>query len=756
MARTEKIVLCKMFTGNYWEDENNLGYETINMFIPDDQALAIEPISYMYLPANGDYKLEDHKITHVLLVRSVPDTDGKVVQIIGKAEVAEEGELLWDKEKNKSMISKCIGGKEFVGLHNLVKIFKHDIEKDEEDTINDIDIIEVENNIAEIAACYGKETPKNNEDYFNLAVDLGFRNDINRKLPDNDLHKLMDGSDNEQEKDNAKNWFDQKENSKYELNPNGRGKVEGYVKTQDIKVANPNAPTEYNYWYAKKKDLQKKNLSQDILMSIVKEYQELEELKKLCTEDGENYKLNSTAKKHIKNKVTEKNLKDPEYNYKYAEKCLGENVLESLLDGAMSKESFCKLVKAQYNLHANALRGIFTSLEQNKVRDAVYGGLTYDQIFKRNKHYGLLNICASLQVKNLYLVDENSKLYLKRDVNGQLYLSQNKDKKIDSDNDIDLEKKIDQKKLSATSQTVFIPSDKNMWEKICEQNVWVRSQPLRIENTPYLEDSYLTVAKHEYDELTYSNLFAYFFKKSPEFAQYFFAHVKLRVNENNEYKSLIEGISTTKGVSAETVEISDEDWKKLKAENEKATVKREEKNIDIVLRTEDKVIVIENKIKSALNGKEITGEAVNSQSQEDSSSNGKNTNNKLTFKDQLMRYYQYIERKYPTGNDGSNKHYFIFAPDYNPIENEHFGEVNGKKMEEVWKVVPYSAIFEGIKDYHIDEDDNLKNDFDKNLFKEFLKALYVHTDSSANNYYRQMQKRLMRIKAENDKKNKQL
>ena len=76
-----------------------------------------------------------------------------------------------------------------------------------------------------------------------------------------------------------------------------------------------------------------------------------------------------------------------------------------------------------------------------------------------------------------------------------------------------------------------------------------------------------------------------------------------------------------------------------------------------------------------------------------------------------MRYYQYIEGKYPTGNDGSNKHYFIFAPDYNPIENEHFGEVNGKKMEEVWIVVPYSAIFEGIKDYHIDEDDNLKNDF---------------------------------------------
>ena len=236
------------------------------------------------------------------------------------------------------------------------------------------------------------------------------------------------------------------------------------------------------------------------------------------------------------------------------------------------------------------------------------------------------------------------------------------------------------------------------------------------------------------------HILTYFFKKSPKFVEHFFK--KIKDIKGNEIK-----IESSNKIVADSIEISAEDWKALNETDGKTSVKREEKNIDIVLKAGDEVIVIENKIKSALNGKEINVESGDDPSQD--------VNNKLTFKDQLMRYYQYIEGKYPTGNDDSNKHYFIFAPDYNPIENEHFGEVNEKKMEEVWKVVPYSAIFEGIKNYNIDEDDNLKNDFDKNLFKEFLKALYVHTDSSANNYYRQMQKRLMRIKAENDKKNKQ-
>ena len=31
-----EIVLCKMFSGEYWKNPNNIGYESINMFLPDN------------------------------------------------------------------------------------------------------------------------------------------------------------------------------------------------------------------------------------------------------------------------------------------------------------------------------------------------------------------------------------------------------------------------------------------------------------------------------------------------------------------------------------------------------------------------------------------------------------------------------------------------------------------------------------------------------------------------------------------------
>ena len=426
MANKE-IVLCKMFTGDYWADEHNIGHETINMFIPDDQALAIEPISYMYLPASGDYKLEDHKITHVLLVRSVPDTDGKVVQIIGKAEV--EKELLRNKD-DSSKLSKCIGGKEFVGLHNLFKIFNPDIEKG-----NNINSKYIEEKLDKIAECYGKETPKNNEDYFNLAVDLGFRNDIRRSLSNKEFDKMLA---EHQEDEMYMNRATYKGANK--LTKAGIEYVQSVLGDEyKEKIKNTNSSTEYYYWYAKKNNwiTETEILSDDDLMFFVKLYPD--SFDEWIVSVGENEDSSYTFKKTIRQNIrealeTREDLDALKANYCYAKKCLREiNVnIDEFLVGAMKCNDFCKLVAEQYK-HAKTLRGIFRSREQKKVRDTVYGGLTYRQIFEGNKHYGALNICASLKVKNLHLVDEKSKLYLKVDEDKKLYLSENKD----SGNDID-------------------------------------------------------------------------------------------------------------------------------------------------------------------------------------------------------------------------------------------------------------------------------------------------------------------------------
>lgn len=666
----EEIVLCKMFSGNYWEDANNIGYESINMFLPDDQALAIEPISYIYLPANGDYKLEEHKITHVLLVRSEPNTDGKVVQIIGKAEVVDGGELL-RKQDGSSKISKCIGGKEFVGLSNIVKIFNSNIE-DNEDPLAKINNDGIKSKIEEIAKCYGRNKPNNKEDYFELAVVLGFKNAINRKLSDADFIDMC-----RKHKDeilaNNKNKIEKEQREKI------REEVEQAAKKNTkIKIVNEKAYTEYNYWYAKSKGwIESKKLSNEDLISLVELYPD-----------------------KFESPFVGEDLSNSEKNFNYAKSILGEAELTSLLEGVMSEDEFCDLVVKQYTNHAKALREIFLSEEQKIVRNVIYGGLTYGKIFSGNKHYGALNICASLKVKNLHLVDKAKKLYLMTDdkyskkYNGAIVI---------------VEKNLGHKKISATSQTVYISNKDEFWNKICEEDCWVRSQPLFIENLPYLQDSFLTVVKKEYDELSYSNLFAHFFRKNSKFVKHFFTKIKDKKVDIKE----LEG-----EIKANSEEISDDDWKDIGGAN----VEREEKNIDIVVSDKNSVIVIENKIKSALNGKEIN-------------------DNGRVYKDQLIRYFKYITKKYPN----KEPHFFIFAPNYNNIENEDFGKVNKQEMKDKWNIVRYSDIFECCKEYDY-KNDNGFDEFDKKLFYEFLKALNVHTDSSANNYYRQMQKRLNKIK----------
>lgn len=645
---TNKIVLCKMFTGDYWEDENNLGYETINMFLPDNSTGE----SYIYLPASGDYDLKKHKITKVLLVRSIPNTEGKTVQILGKADVVEE--LL--RCGNKNGISSCTRGSEFVGL---VKLFQAcdecgELEKKNIDAV--IDKL--------IKKCNLKASKKiadfNSKDFTDLAIKLGFKNKVKTKMSDEDLRKRLE-----------------KEKKEYNRKEIDKAKpADGWEIVDD-----EDKEEQHNYWYAIQENLYNPT-------GIVK--------------DGDAF--------------------------------------EKLI------EEKCKKVQE--------LREIFTEKKGGGgIRDVTYAKIPYDKIFEGNDCFGQLNICASLKVNNLWLVPKEKTLYLTTEGKGieddsHKYICIESVASSDDGNH-------NGGKLSATSQKVYLPEgvcingdcDKlwNCLKKLeqseetnsnSEEYWFIPAEELKIdegEGAKYLEDSYLTVSKHEYDELTYSNLFAYFFKKGSNFVEYFFKNVKDKNGEPLIANAILQD------VSAETVQISDADWGSIGG---KPTVNREERNIDIVLNDTQKVIVVENKIKSALNGAE-------------SEISDSTTGNKIKCKDQLIRYYSYIEDKYQSQK---SKYYFIFAPDYNHIEQEEFGwgeDKNGSivQMKNEWKIVRYSMIFEGIRDYKIAEDENLNNPFDKKLFEEFLKALYVHTDSSANNYYRQMQKRLLRIKNKQGEKN---
>ena len=111
----------------------------------------------------------------------------------------------------------------------------------------------------------------------------------------------------------------------------------------------------------------------------------------------------------------------------------------------------------------------------------------------------------------------------------------------------------------------------------------------------------------------------------------------------------------------------------LEIENVKTSntfkVIREENKIDILIETDNDIFVIENKVKSHINGEKYIDT-------EDAKDNGDSDNEdkkdkSIEYTNQLIKYYNYVESKYPD----KNRHYFIFKPDYNNIDAELVAKV---------------------------------------------------------------------------------
>ena len=99
---SDKIALCRMFSGEYWKNPNNIGHESINIFLPDEKK-GKENISYMYLPASGDYDINNIEIKYVLLTQHI----AKKLKETGSKKKNKKGECI-DKKNTKTIV-KVIG-----------------------------------------------------------------------------------------------------------------------------------------------------------------------------------------------------------------------------------------------------------------------------------------------------------------------------------------------------------------------------------------------------------------------------------------------------------------------------------------------------------------------------------------------------------------------------------------------------------------------------------------------------------------------
>lgn len=194
--------------------------------------------------------------------------------------------------------------------------------------------------------------------------------------------------------------------------------------------------------------------------------------------------------------------------------------------------------------------------------------------------------------------------------------------------------------------------------------------------------NFIKLIRQNYNELVFSNLFEYIFSSDLEGLNLFVQDVL--------------GLKDVKFAKMPKIE-------------------REKENIDLLIHDENSVIVIENKIKSHING-------ICKSAEEDEK-----------IKSQLLKYFEYV-------NDEKNfsqkhkKYYFVIAPNYNQINLGKYVQVDN------YKLVKYSEIYKFFNDKkELYKDKNVK------YFDEFLYALSLHTSEVDNRNEEEMFERFFNI-----------
>ena len=139
------------------------------------------------------------------------------------------------------------------------------------------------------------------------------------------------------------------------------------------------------------------------------------------------------------------------------------------------------------------------------------------------------------------------------------------------------------------------------------------------------------------------------------------------------------------------------------------TIEREKRNIDLLISDKNNAVVIENKIKSSINGIDDRHDIYSDQVQS-----------------QLKKYYQFV-----TSDDEYRKKTascFIFSPNYNRIDLSKFS------CGEKYTIVYYREIY----NFFVEN----RSLFDKvPYFDDFINAMYKHTKDYDNDLEEEMQRR---------------
>lgn len=205
--------------------------------------------------------------------------------------------------------------------------------------------------------------------------------------------------------------------------------------------------------------------------------------------------------------------------------------------------------------------------------------------------------------------------------------------------------------------------------------------------------SFLEVIRKEDDENIFSNLLSYFFEYSYSSFQKFAKDI-LKIDDMGASFELVREKAVGK------VEGNPSDKPK----------RRGKERIDIWIESDNNIIVIENKIKSGING--IVNEEQGKQSS------------------QLNSYYAYASE---IAGESKNVHFYILAPDYAKFDLNHFGA----DIKNNFKIINYSEVY----NFFVKESATYIAD---RAFPDFVRGLKRHTLPLSELQFDTMRTRLLR------------
>ena len=309
------------------------------------------------------------------------------------------------------------------------------------------------------------------------------------------------------------------------------------------------------------------------------------------------------------------------------------------------------------------------SISTEEMQQIKYGGVLIDQIFKNNTYRGEIDTFSEhvtfragsfrLPSRRVFItIDDDfspDEYVIRLDSNRKVIIPQGMRMYYSEDKDSNAYRQLKD----------FLLSD-DLWEK---DNT---TEKLFVDgNAQNVAPSFLEVIRKEDDENIFSNLLGYYFEYSRYSFQKFAADLLDIPNMSIFF-----------------------------------TILRETMNrIDLWIESEKDIIVIENKIKSGINGI----------SSDDYS--------------QLNKYYETAEKEAKI--QGKQTHYYIFAPNYAKLDLTPYG------MKDIYKIIRYGDIY----DFFIRESATYIAD---RAFPDFVRGLKRHTLSLAEFQFDTMRSRLLR------------